>query len=90
MSVPLRPLNGDTLTSAAIDLRQAHDEVLQKHNEWEGALKAYAQRQHEECSAAVSPMLWVKGIYYLTIARWTDPPRHKLALKVLKWLREDD
>lgn len=51
-------------------------------------LKDYALHQKECGGAQVFNFgNCVRGLYYLTLAKWFDRPKYELAHKALKWLK---
>lgn len=69
-----------------------HKESLQdgvsREAEVEAALKEYAIHQKRSDTGRVYTLgNFVRGIYYLTFAKWTDRPKYDLAWKAYGWLQ---
>ena len=88
---PLRHAYTINEQTAATNLTAAHDSLQVQREQCEAALKEYTLAQQRKAKAEGSSVSsWFRGIYYLTLARWTNPPAHQLALKTLQWMCEEN
>lgn len=61
-----------------------------RRHEVDAALKEYAihERNHSDKKYGVGA--YVQGLYLLTLAKWTEPEKYKIAKQAYHWVTADD
>lgn len=73
------------LEAAHLAQHQAAFELRERNEIMEENLRQFAI-QHKSSDSGASVCKFFKGIYYLTIAKWTAPQKYELAWQVMRWL----